>query len=46
LTDAPWKASLASRALAMAMVFGKRVNHWLTRTEADPPEPKDLNRAI
>jgi hypothetical protein len=46
LTDAPWKASLASRALAMEMVFGKRVNHWLTRTEADPPEPKDMNHAI
>jgi hypothetical protein len=39
-------ASLASLALAMAMVFSKLVTHWLTRTEADPPEPKDMNHAI
>ena len=46
MTDAPRKASLASRALAMAMVLGNQVNHWLTRPEADPPEPKDKNHAI
>ena len=27
-------------------VFDKQVTHWLTRPEADPPEPKDKNHAI
>ena len=29
-----------------AKAFNKRVNNWLNRTDADPPEPKDLNHAI